>query len=102
VKDINTPEFEAWFKTQTSEIKALAASDDYLDAIEMLDLYKKDKTPAAAADLQQQRATKRTLAAGDKPNQSERAAPTDENLTAKELWNLEAKRREKRRAAAEA
>lgn len=44
---VKTPEFEAWYKTQPDDMKALAASDRARDAIKMLDAYAKSKEGAA-------------------------------------------------------
>lgn len=39
-KDVNTGEFKAWFSKQPSEMQALAASENAVDAIRLLDGYK--------------------------------------------------------------
>lgn len=39
-KDVNTGEFKAWFNKQPSEMQALAASENAVDAIRLLDVYK--------------------------------------------------------------
>ncbi len=76
------PEFDAWMKTQTPEIQALAHSDRAKDAIRMIDLYYEHaKTAAekAAKDAQDKQRLEQAIPAKGthaqrQPTQSEREA----------------------------
>lgn len=60
VKTVKSPEFQAWRATQSPEVNALGASENALDAIKLLDLYKeaRKKTASAAARLKSAEAPK--------------------------------------------
>ena len=93
---VKTPEFQAWMKVQPENVKALAASDYAIDAIQLFDLY---KTPAQrqATDLTARRTQRLQLATTTKPGQTA-AVRAEDALSPDEIWDQEAKRLEQRQA----
>lgn len=94
---VKTPEFQAWMKAQPENVKALAASDYAIDAIQLFDLY---KTPAQrqATDLTARRTQRLQLATTTKPGQTA-AVRAEDALSPDEIWDQEAKRLEQQRQA---
>lgn len=93
--EVKTPEFGTWMAAQPTEVHTLFASDDGLDAIRALNLYKSHKAAAkrAAPDNRQQR----LAAAAETPrgNTQPIQAKSFEELTPEERWNYLAREREK-------
>lgn len=99
-EEVRTDDFGKWLNGQPEEIKALAKSPEMRDAARMLRLYESSfATPASAPDLQIQQSRQNKLAnASTLPKVgSTPAAKTVDQMTDQEVWDMEAKRREKRR-----
>lgn len=94
--EVNTTEFAQWFSMQAPEVRALADSPAAKDAIRMLDLYQ-DAKKRPASEIRQERGARLAAAATVRPGASKPPKSLDD-LTPEELWNLEAKQREKTRA----
>lgn len=93
---VNTPEFMAWFAQQPQDVRSLADSTAARDAIRMLDLFQQAKV-RPAAEVKQERGARLAAAATVRPGQTP-PPKTMDDLSPEELWNYEAKRREKERA----
>lgn len=94
---VNTTEFAQWFTVQSADVQALAESAAARDAIRMLDLYHQTKS-RSASDIKQEREARLAAAATTRPGQT-RPPKTVDDMSTEELWNYEARRRE--RTAAE-
>lgn len=94
--EVNTPEFAAWFSVQSPEVRALADSPKAKDAIRMLDLFSEAKK-RPAAEIRQERGARLAAAATVRPGATPPPKSMDD-LSPEELWNYEAKQREKTRA----
>ena len=94
---VKTPEFQDWKSKQPDDIQALAASDHVRDAVKMLRLYS-DKTSPEVARIQDAR-NKKLNAASSAPSKGDNVPPakTLDELSPKELWEHEARLREKQR-----
>lgn len=92
-KDVNTPEFAAWFKVQAPEVQALASSTNGFDAIDMLDRYQADKAKPAA-DVKQERQNKLAAAVTAKPGAG-KVTKTFEDMNPAEQWDYLARERER-------
>jgi hypothetical protein len=87
---VNTPEFLAWMSVQDEGTKALASSEDSLDAIKLLDGFKSAQAKPVT-QIKQERNSR--LAAAAAPRRPNSPAPRgEEELTPEEIWNLEAAR----------
>lgn len=95
--DIKTEDFAAWSRVQAPEIQALAGSKDPFDAIRMLDLYAEHKK-RPVEQVQANRQAKLAAAVTTKPNSGVVATKSVDDMTPAELWDHEAKQREKRAA----
>lgn len=93
---VKTPEFAAWYSVQSPETKALAGSPRARDAIAMLDLYEKARV-RPASEVRQERNQRLAAAATTRPGQTPPPKTLDD-MSAEELWNYEARRRDKERA----
>lgn len=93
---VNTPEFMAWFAQQPQDVRSLADSTAARDAIRMLDMFQQAKV-RPAAEVKQERGARLAAAATVRPGQTP-PPKTMDDLSPEELWNYEAKRREKERA----
>jgi hypothetical protein len=93
-KDVNTPEFAAWFQVQTPEVQALASSKDGFDAIDMLDRFHADKVKPAA-DVKQERQNKLAAAVTAKPGAAAKVTKTFDDMSPAEQWEYLAKERER-------
>ena len=93
---VKTPEFIAWYTVQSPEIRALADSPAARDAITMLDLYDKARV-RPASEVRQERSQRLAAAATVRPGQTP-PPKTLGDMSPEELWNFEAKQREKTRA----
>lgn len=90
---INKPAFSEWAQHQAPEVMKLFYSDVPADAIRMLDLYQEATKAKSATDVQQTRQTR--LRDSILPNGTNaHAQKGPEAMTAQELWNLEASRRQ--------
>lgn len=94
---VNSPEFAQWFALQAEEVRSLASSSAARDAIRMLDLYHQAKAKPAA-EIKQERGARLAAAATTRPGQTPPPRTLDD-MSPEELWNYEAAKREKTRAA---
>jgi hypothetical protein len=90
---INTTEFAQWFAVQSPETRALADSTAAKDAIKMLDLFSAAKT-VSASEIKQERGARLAAAATTRPGQTP-PRKTLADMSPEELWNYEAKKRER-------
>ena len=95
-QQVNTTEFAQWFSAQPSEIQALANSSAARDAIRMLDLFHQSKT-RTATEIKQERGARLAAAATTRPGQTPPPKTLDD-MSPEELWNYEARKRDKERA----
>ena len=93
---INTPDFAQWFAIQPSQVKALADSPNGRDAIKMLDMFNSVRTKPAG-NIKQERGARLAAAATTRPGTTPPPRTLDD-LSPEELWNYEAKKREKQLA----
>lgn len=93
---VKTPEFAAWYSVQSPETKALAGSPRARDAIAMLDLYEKARV-RPASDVRQERSQRLAAAATTRPGQTPPPKTVDD-MSPEELWNYEARKRDRDRA----
>lgn len=94
---VNSPDFAQWYAVQASEVRALAESSSGRDAIRMLDLFHESKK-RSATDIKQERGARLAAAATVRPGQTP-PPKTMGDMSPEELWNYEAAKREKERAA---
>lgn len=94
---VNTPEFADWALAQPPEVSALANSTRAADAIRMLDSYHEAKA-RKATDIKQTRADRLAAAVTTRPGQTPPPRTLDD-MSPDELWNYEAKQRERSRAS---
>lgn len=95
-EQVKTPEFIAWYSVQSPEVRALADSPSARDAIKMLDLFEQARV-RPASEVRQERSQRLAAAATVRPGQTP-APKTLDAMSPEELWNFEAKQREKTRA----
>lgn len=93
---VNTTEFTQWFTVQPPEVRALADSAAARDAIRMLDLFHQTKSQTAS-EIKQERGARLAAAATTRPGQTP-PPKTMGDMSPEELWNYEARKREKERA----
>lgn len=93
--DINTDDFKQWFAGQPKELQALANSRDGADAIRVLDLYYGDKAKPAASVIDERKQRQAAAAGVHKPSSGAVTSKRVEDMTLKELWDYEARRRSK-------
>lgn len=95
---VKTPEFYTWFQSQPADVQALAASDKPRDAIRMLDLFS-GRTKAGPSNVASQRREVLRAAVGKRPsNQASPTTKSPEDMSEDELWEYEARRRNKQKA----
>jgi hypothetical protein len=92
---VATPEFMNWFNAQPSNIRVLAESNHAKDAIRMLDMYQQARVKPAS-EVKQERSQRLAAAATVRPGQTPPPKTLDD-MSAEELWNYEARKREKQR-----
>ena len=90
---VNTTEFAQWFAVQSPDTRALADSSAAKDAIRMLDLYQTAKS-VSATDIKQERGARLAAAATTRTGQTP-PPKTLGDMSPEELWNFEAKKRER-------
>lgn len=93
---VNTTEFAQWFTVQPPEVRALADSAAARDAIRMLDMFHQAKS-RTASEIKQERGARLAAAATTRPGQTP-PPKTMDDMSPEELWNYEARKREKDRA----
>jgi hypothetical protein len=92
-QDVNSPEFEAWFRVQAPEVQALANSRDGFDAIDMLDRYHADRAKPVAA-VKGDRQSKLQAAVTGKPGPA-KVTKTFDDMSPAEQWEYMAKERDR-------
>ena len=90
---VNTTEFAQWFTVQSPETRALADSSAARDAIKMLDLFNASKS-VSATEIRQERGARLAAAATTRTGQTP-PPKTLGDMSPTELWNYEAKKRER-------
>lgn len=90
---VNTTEFAQWFTVQSPETRALADSSAARDAIKMLDMFNTSKS-VSATDIRQERGARLAAAATTRTGQTP-PPKTLGDMSPAELWNYEAKKRER-------
>jgi hypothetical protein len=90
---VNTTEFAQWFTVQSPDTRALADSSAARDAIKMLDLFNTSKS-VSATDIKQERGARLAAAATTRTGQTP-PPKTLGDMSPAELWNYEAKKRER-------
>ena len=90
---VNTTEFAQWFAVQSPDTRALADSSAARDAIKMLDLFNTSKS-VSATDIKQERGARLAAAATTRTGQTP-PPKTLGDMSPAELWNYEAKKRER-------
>jgi hypothetical protein len=90
---INTTEFAQWFSVQSPDTRALADSAAARDAIKMLDLFSAAQS-RSAGDIKQERGARLAAAATTRTGQTP-PPKTLGDMSPAELWNYEAKKRER-------
>ena len=93
---VNTTEFAQWFTVQPPEVRALADSAAARDAIRMLDMFHQAKSRSASG-IKQERGARLAAAATTRPGQTPPPKTLDD-MSPEELWNYEARKREKQLA----
>lgn len=93
---VASPEFVTWFSAQPADVRSLAESEHAKDAIRMLDMYQASRVKPAS-EVKQERSQRLAAAATVKPGQTPPPKALDD-MSVEELWNYEARRREKVRA----
>lgn len=94
---INSPEFVAWYSVQAPETRALADSQNARDAIKLLNDFEASRAKSAT-EIKQERGARLAAAATVRPGAT-KPAKTLDDMSPEELWNYEAKQREKTREA---
>lgn len=94
--DVNSAPFAQWFVVQPPDVRALADSTAARDAIKMLDLFHAS-TSRSATDIKQERGARLAAAATTRPGVTQ-PPKTLADMSPDELWNYEAKKREKQLA----
>ena len=90
---VNTTEFAQWFTVQSHDTRALADSSAARDAIKMLDLFNASKS-VSATEIKQERGARLAAAATTRTGQTP-PPKTLGDMSPTELWNYEAKKRER-------
>lgn len=93
---VKSPDFQAWFALQPPDTQALANSPLARDAIRMLDMFQTTRS-RSASDILQERGARLAAAATTRPGQTP-PPKTMDDMSLSDLWNYEAKQREKTRA----
>ena len=93
---VNSTDFAQWFSVQPPEVRSLADSSAARDAIRMLDLFHQSKT-RTATEIKQERGARLAAAATTRPGQTPPPKTLDD-MSPEELWNYEARKRDKERA----
>jgi len=90
---VNTTEFAQWFTVQSPDTRALADSSAARDAIKMLDMFNTSKS-VSATEIKQERGARLAAAATTRTGQTP-PPKTLGDMSPAELWNYEAKKRER-------
>ena len=97
--EVKTPQFAVWLQAQPNHVRALAASPHVGDAARMLKLYEQTQGAGGAQQILEQR--RQRLAAAVAPPRAAKAPALKgpEQMSPAELWDYEARLRERRKAA---
>ena len=90
---VNTIEFAQWFTVQSPDTRALADSSAARDAIRMLDMFNSSRS-VLATDIKQERGARLAAAATTRTGQTP-PPKTLGDMSPTEMWNYEAKKRER-------
>lgn len=90
---VNTTEFAQWFTVQSPNTRALADSSTARDAIRMLDMFSSSRS-VSATDIKQERGARLAAAATTRTGQTP-PPKTLGDMSPTEMWNYEAKKRER-------
>ena len=90
---VNTTEFAQWFTVQSPNTRALADSATARDAIRMLDMFSSSRS-VSATDIKQERGARLAAAATTRTGQTP-PPKTLGDMSPTEMWNYEAKKRER-------
>ena len=90
---VNTIEFAQWFTVQSPDTRALADSSAARDAIRMLDMFNSSRS-VSATDIKQERGARLAAAATTRTGQTP-PPKTLGDMSPTEMWNYEAKKRER-------
>lgn len=90
---VNTTEFAQWFTVQSPNTRALADSSTARDAIRMLDMFSSSRS-VSATDIKQERGARLAAAATTRTGQTP-PPKTLGDMSPSEMWNYEAKKRER-------
>ena len=90
---VNTTEFAQWFTVQSPDTRALADSSAARDAIRMLDMFNSSRS-VLATDIKQERGARLAAAATTRTGQTP-PPKTLGDMSPTEMWNYEAKKRER-------
>ena len=90
---VNTTEFAQWFTVQSPDTRALADSSAARDAIRMLDMFNSSRS-VSATDIKQERGARLAAAATTRTGQTP-PPKTLGDMSPTEMWNYEAKKRER-------
>lgn len=94
---VNSTDFVQWFSVQPPDVRALADSPQARDAIRMLDMFSQAKSRSAEG-IRQERGARLAAAATTRPGQTP-PPKTLGDMSPSELWNYEARKREKQLAS---
>lgn len=97
-KEVKTEAFGKWMNTQPEEVKALAASEDVGDAARLLRLYESAKQADPADRINAERQQRLAAAVSTPKGVRAPAQKSPSDMTPEELWDYEAKQREKARS----
>jgi hypothetical protein len=96
--EVKSEQFANWFKAQTPEIQALEASDKVGDAARMLKLYEQAKKESPNVALTEQRQAVLKQAVALPKGQKSIPQKSVDDMTPAELWDHEARLRDKQKA----
>ena len=97
--EVKTDQFSKWMAAQSESVQAMAGSSRVSDAARMLKLYAEAKATNPAQQILEERNKRLTNAASTPRGVRPPAVKTPDQMTAAELWDYEAKQREKSRVA---
>ena len=99
-QDINSDAFSQWVQAQPEDVKSLAASDDVGDAARMLSLFKDAQKANPAQQILDTRKQKLNQAVAAPRGVRPAPTKTPDQMSPTELWDYEAKQRERAKLAA--
>ena len=91
---VKSQEFAGWFASQPADVQSLGDSPFGRDVVKVLNMFEKSQA-SPASGIRQQREARLSVAAT--PRASAPAPKSVDDMSPQEIWELEARRREKRR-----